>query len=564
MLATTSSSPISNPLFCKFNNWFTIDDPKKSFRWPSVVTSPLPISSAVLAVAQSCQSLILSISSSNHDRVFVPAHCLLHNNAIIRSFSSRASVSHDISPLGRNMLHDAVVKVFCITAKPDFSFPWETEQQESYGSGLVVRGRRVLTTAHLVDHHTLVKLKKHNCDTWYIATVLAIAPECDLAMLTITDDEFWKGVEPVKFGDMPLPGDEVVVTGYREDKDYMYLMTAWASSFRMTRYSFWGTKLLAFQVLEAIKGVICSGPVFNEVHKCVGMKFQSNEDESDVIPAEVIEHFIQDYDRNGAYTGLPLLSIKWQKMENPCLRMFMNMKHDQQGILITQVKPYYPESAILKPYDVILSIDGININNDGTVPFLRERRVEFSYLIGGKYNGDKIVIKVRRGSKIREFITELATHKQFVPANITGMPLPYYIIGGFVFTTLSVPYLKDMDDRDGRYEIDGDYETPDEDKLFSQALYEERVVLSQVLVTFNNKPVEGLKSLVSMVETCNEDFMKFTFGNSKIMVLPTNIARSRTPDILEARSISCALSTDLKELVKLARGKEKSHGCLKS
>ncbi|KAI8549556.1 hypothetical protein RHMOL_Rhmol06G0033800 [Rhododendron molle] len=464
MLATTSSSPISNPLFCKFNNWFTIDDPKKSFRWPSVVTSPPPISSAVLAVAQSCQSLILSISSSYHDQVFVPAHCLLHNNAVIRSFSSRASVSHDISPLGKTMLHGAVVKVFCITAKPDFSFPWETEQQESYGSGLVVRGRRVLTTAHLVDHHTLVKLKKHNCDTWYTATVLAIAPECDLAMLTITDDEFWKGVEPVEFGDMPLPGDEVVVTGFREDKDYMYLMTAWASSFRMTRYSFWGTKLLAFQVLEAIKGVLCSGPVFNEVHKCVGMKFQSKEDESDVIPVEVIEHFIQDYERNGAYT----------------------------------------------------------------VPFLRERRVEFSYLIGGKYNGDKIVIKVRRGSEICEFITELATHKQFVPANITGIPLPYYIIGGFVFTALSVPYLKDMDDRDGRYEIDGDYETPDEDKLFSQALYEERVVLSQ------------------------------------IMVLPTNIARSRTPDILEARSISCALSADLKELVKLAQGKEKSHGCLKS
>ncbi|XP_058219688.1 protease Do-like 9 isoform X1 [Rhododendron vialii] len=555
MLATTSS-PISHPLFCKFIKSFTID-PQKSFRWPSVVSSP-PIPSARLPVAaESCQSF-LSISSS-YDQVFVPGHCLLHDNAIIRSFSSRASVSDDIFPLGRTMLHDAVVKVFCITAKPDFSFPWETEQQESYGSGLVVRGRRVLTTAHLVDHHTLVKLKKHNCDTWYTATVLAIAPECDLAMLTITDDEFWKGVEPVEFGDMPLPGDEVVVTGYREDKDYMYLMTAWASSFRMTRYSFWGTELLAFQVLEAIKGVICSGPVFNEVHKCVGMKFQSNEDESDVIPAEVIEHFIRDYDRNGAYTGLPLLGIKWQKMENPCLRMFMNMKHDQQGVLITQVKPYYPESAILKPYDVILSIDGININNDGTVPFLRERRVEFIYLIGGKYNGDKIVIKVCRGSEIREFITELATHKQFVPANITGMPLPYYIIGGFVFTTLSIPYLKDMDDRDGRYEIDGDYETPDEDKLFSQALYEERVVLSQileadinagyetgcmvqnqVLVTFNNKPVEGLKSLVSMVETCNEDFMKFTFGNSKIMVLPTNIARSRTPDILEARSRSCA------------------------
>lgn len=65
-------------------------------------------------------------------------------------------------------------------------------------------------------------------------------------------------------------------------------------------------------------------------------------------------------------TGLPLLGIKWQKMENPYLRMLMNMEHDQQGVLVTEVKPNYPESVILKPYDVILSIDGTNISNDGT------------------------------------------------------------------------------------------------------------------------------------------------------------------------------------------------------
>ncbi|KAF7120494.1 hypothetical protein RHSIM_Rhsim13G0034800 [Rhododendron simsii] len=216
-------------------------------------------------------------------------------------------------------------------------------------------------------------------------------------------------------------------------------------------------------------------------------------------------------------------------MESPYLRLFMKMEHDEQGVLITEVKPNYPESVILKPYDVLLSIDGIDINNDETVPFSRRWRIEFSYLIGKKYNGDKIVIKVRRGSEIREFIINLATHKQFVPTNIIGMPLPYYIIGGFVFTTLSFPYMQVMDDRYDRYK------TPDEDELFSQALYEERVVhcevlkadvndgcdtellvQDQVLVTFNDKPVDRLKSLVSMVEICNEDFRKFTFGNHKV------------------------------------------------
>ncbi|KAG5514602.1 hypothetical protein RHGRI_035864 [Rhododendron griersonianum] len=428
--------------------------------------------------------------------------------------------------------------VICTTAEPDVSSPWRKEQHESYGRGLILSGRRVLTTAHSVDHHTQLKVVKYDFGTEYTeytATMLAIAPECDLAILTVNDDEFWNGVKPVEFGDMPSPGDKVIITRLREDRDYLPLVTACVLSSGMTRYSFWGTELLAFQINVGLSGATCSGPAFDERCKCVGLKLQSENYKSDFIPAEVIKHFIQDYDKNGAYTGLPLLGIKWQEMENPYLRMLMNMEHDEQGVLITEVNPNYPESAILKPNDVILSIDGININNDGTVPFLRGQRIEFSYLIGKKYVGDKIVIKVRRGLEICEFITELATHIQFVPANIIGRPLRYYIIGGFVFTILSFPYMQVMV---LKADINAGYET-------------EFTLQNQVLVTFNDKPVEGLHRLVSMVETCNEDFMKFTFGNKKTLVLPTNIARSRTPDILKAHSVSCAMSDDLKKLVKL-------------
>lgn len=53
-------------------------------------------------------------------------------------------------------------------------------------------------------------------------------------------------------------------------------------------------------------------------------------------------------------------------MENPDLRLFMKMRHGQKGVLIIEVKPNYPESEILKPNDIILSIDGVNISNDGT------------------------------------------------------------------------------------------------------------------------------------------------------------------------------------------------------
>lgn len=64
--------------------------------------------------------------------------------------------------------------------------------------------------------------------------------------------------------------------------------------------------------------------------------------------------------------GFPILGVEWQKMENPDLRVAMGMKPEQKGVRIRRVDPTSPEFAVLKPSDVILSFDGVNIANDGT------------------------------------------------------------------------------------------------------------------------------------------------------------------------------------------------------
>lgn len=76
---------------------------------------------------------------------------------------------------------DAVVKVFCVHTEPNFSLPWQRKRQySSSSSGFIVGGRRVLTNAHSVEHHTQVKVKKRGSDTKYLATVLSIGTECDI------------------------------------------------------------------------------------------------------------------------------------------------------------------------------------------------------------------------------------------------------------------------------------------------------------------------------------------------------------------------------------------------
>ncbi|PHT65775.1 hypothetical protein T459_30200 [Capsicum annuum] len=54
-------------------------------------------------------------------------------------------------------------------------------------------------------------------------------------------------------------------------------------------------------------------------------------------------------------------------MENPDLHLSMGMKHDQKGVCKRKIDPTALESMILMPSNVILSFDGVDIANDGTV-----------------------------------------------------------------------------------------------------------------------------------------------------------------------------------------------------
>lgn len=65
---------------------------------------------------------------------------------------------------------------------------------------------------------------------------------------------------------------------------------------------------LFLQIDAAINSGNSGGPAFNDKGNCVGIAFQSlkHEDVENigyVIPTPVIMHFIQDYEKNGAYTG---------------------------------------------------------------------------------------------------------------------------------------------------------------------------------------------------------------------------------------------------------------------
>ena len=46
-------------------------------------------------------------------------------------------------------------------------------------------------------------MKRRGDDRKHVARVLAIGVECDMALLTVDEPEFWEGVQPVRFGPLP-------------------------------------------------------------------------------------------------------------------------------------------------------------------------------------------------------------------------------------------------------------------------------------------------------------------------------------------------------------------------
>ncbi|KAL0307949.1 UNVERIFIED_CONTAM: Protease Do-like 9 [Sesamum angustifolium] len=509
---------------------------------------------------RSLPRLPIRTSKSDRKRLPVAVSPTIDSFMLIKAFSRVARLVLNL---------DAVVKVFCVHTHPNFSMPWQMKRQfSSISSGVVIEGRRVLTCAHSVENYTHVNLLKRDSDTKYVATVLAIGSQCDIgeALLTVDDDEFWEGVSPVEFGDLPALQDAVTVVGYPIGGDTISVTSGVVSRIEILSYVHGSTELLGLQIDAAINSGNSGGPAFNDKGNCVGIAFQSlkHEDVENigyVIPTPVIMHFIQDYEKHGTYTGFPILGVEWQKMENPDLRLSMGMKPDQKGVRIRRIDPTAPEFKVLKPSDIILSFDGVDIANDGTVPFRHGERIGFSYLVSQKYTGDNAAIEVLRNSETLKFNVKLGTHRRLIPAHNKGRPPSYYIVAGFVFTTVSVPYLR------SEYGKDYEYEAPVKllDKLLHempQSPEEQIVVVSQVLVAdinigyedivntqvhaFNGKPVKNLKSLAHMVDNCDDEYLKFDLEYQQIVVLRTKNAKAATLDILSTHCIPSAMSDDLK------------------
>jgi S1-C subfamily serine protease len=108
-----------------------------------------------------------------------------------------------------------VVKITVRSSPPDLVSPWRTlEVMTASGSGVLLNDRRILTNAHVVEDAVSVEVQRAGMAKPYTATVEFVGHDCDLALLSVDDEAFFKGAGGIPLGTMPGLKDAVQVHGF--------------------------------------------------------------------------------------------------------------------------------------------------------------------------------------------------------------------------------------------------------------------------------------------------------------------------------------------------------------
>lgn len=343
-------------------------------------------------------------------------------------------------------VRNSVVQITVKSSSMDLLYPWrQGYAEESVGSGVIIDGHRILTAAHVVDNALMLDVRRVGSAKRAPAKVLYRSDERDLAIITVDDPEFFKGAEPIALGSMPRLAEDITVWGF-PGGDQLAITKGIVSRIEFAEYVYSGHSNLVVQVDAAMNGGASGGAAISD-GKLAGINFQSSENaegEAFIVPVPVVQQFLKDIE-DGEVNGVPNLAIWFKQMLNPQLREHFGLVGGQSGLLITRVAGIEAASGVFKPGDIIMSLDGEAIADDGTVTFADGDRIDYDWLIARRQVGDVIFVTLLRDGEVENVHYTLQYSRQQslqVKHHASGLKADYQVIGGLVFQSLNSNYIQ--------------------------------------------------------------------------------------------------------------------------
>jgi S1-C subfamily serine protease len=341
----------------------------------------------------------------------------------------------------------SVIQIITFSQEPDWDAPWRSSAiRRAGGSGFVIKGKRIMTNAHVVSWGREIIVRRYQDPRPYVARVEYIAHDCDLAVLTVEDESFFDKLEPLELGELPQVRSTVITYGYPAGGEEISYTRGVVSRIEMQQYAHIGNRqLLGVQTDAAINPGNSGGPVLQD-DRVVGVAFQGIpglENTGFFIPPEVIQRFLKDIE-DQRYDGVPMAGIRLVPLQNPAYRSMLKLPDDDLGARVDSLLPIPTTEKLIKRDDVIVKIGEFPVASDGTVLY-RANRVSGALIFGLFQSGDSVPLRLwRKGNSMDITLPIHYYAKDSSAGNQYDTSPRYFVYGGLVFTPLSYDYLKSL------------------------------------------------------------------------------------------------------------------------
>ena len=339
----------------------------------------------------------------------------------------------------------SVIQIMNFSQSPIWDAPWRFDAiRRSGGSGFVIKGKRIMTNAHVVSWAKQILVRRYQDPKPYQAKVLFIGHDCDLAILGVEDDAFFEGMEPLNIGEMPKVRTTVVTYGYPAGGEQISYTRGVVSRIEMQSYVHIGNRaFLGVQTDAAINPGNSGGPVIQD-DAVAGVAFQGIqglENTGFFIPPPVILHFLKDIE-DGTYDGFPQAGIRTVPLQNAAYRRLLKLPDNEMGARIDGILPIPSTQKVLQEDDVLLQVGPYPVASDSTIMY-QGNRLQFGAAFQGVQHGESVPLKLwRQGREVDVALPVFANEGERTVGNQYDVLPRYFVYGGLVFTTLSLDYLK--------------------------------------------------------------------------------------------------------------------------
>jgi len=439
-----------------------------------------------------------------------------------------------------------VVRVNVTDQAYDFMRPWSKRAPISLRAlGVVLPKERVLVTGELVANASYVELERPEDGQKVPAQIELVDYQANLAVLKPEDPAFLNGFKPIEIADAKA-GDHAAVWQL-ESTGALLTTSALVTTVEVSRYPIDDTALLLYRLTTSLqyRDGSFTVPVTKD-GKLIGllMRYDPRSQNADVIPSQVILHFLKDAD-SGSYHGFPKVGFAFAPMRDGQLRRYVGLNNGNPklnfpgGVFVTNVQKDGPAAhAGIETGDVLLKVDGKEVDQDGNYIDPLYGKLSIVNLISTHcFEGDSADFEFLRSGQIKDVSTKVShTSSQdsiIEPFTIDRAPR-YYVLGGLVLQELSRQYLKEWGDWTKKAPEQFLYYDRYQDEVFQGDSRKRIVILTQVLPSectigyedmaqmvvskINDVPLTSLADVETALKKPINGFHKIEFDDSVRMI----------------------------------------------